>query len=80
MTTTNRGTRSARLIRAAALGPPPRHHQHTIGGWVGLGTAWDVIATAIYDRRLDLAGWLDLTNHERRMFMLFVAEALEGTK
>lgn len=59
-------------IRAAALGPTPRGYHAHLWSWVDPHTANTVA------RDHDLRWFLYSTDTERRMFLLFVAEALES--
>lgn len=66
-------------IRAAALGPKPLA-QSSIAAWVGTGPEWDHAAFRLcHPSTIDgpLYYWGLLTNTERRMFLLFVAEAVK---
>lgn len=66
-------------IRAAALGPAPSVPA-SIGAWVGTGPEWDCVASRItHPEHPDgpLYYWGRLSNDERRMFLLFVAEAVK---
>ena len=62
-------------IRAAALGPVPSHNAEFISAWIGL-RAYDWLADA--DLMLGYySTWRLMRNNERRMALLFLAEAVK---
>jgi hypothetical protein len=58
-------------IKAAALGPAPEH-PHWADSWVGWGGELDAVSA--FD---ECARWADIPSDQIRMFLLFVAEAIE---
>lgn len=65
-------------IRKVALGPTPKYPD-TVAGWLGyFTTAWVVVTARTHGPRVEVPDpWWCANDTERRMFLLFVAEALE---
>lgn len=69
----------AQRIRKAALGPPPTQATWLISEWVDSDLfpyVWAMVETG--EKRLHWYDTVDDDPNVRRMFLLFVAEALEN--
>jgi hypothetical protein len=70
-------TTIAERIRAAALGPLP-HGSAFLSSWPLSGKAMDTLSRHIPQGVSGFGGFLrTMSTHERRMFLLFVAEAVK---
>lgn len=66
----------AQRIRKAALGPVPLYRH--IAAWLPRVPDWDAFDIAHANLGDDWIHWLMVDDDVRRMFLLFVAEALEN--
>jgi hypothetical protein len=72
----------AERIRKAALGPTPRENADLTAGWLRYpryAQAWDAMRPWC-DNQPEPNFMTCNDNTERRMFLLFVAEAIEGAQ